>query len=102
MRRGNDREKFKERLRTLWLDENLMWVRLLAGPRALESSVKVSSKSGAPTRGVVGEYSEAIEPVVVFPAYFTSVIVKYLVESLSIYVSHTLDASMYTLSVQIY
>lgn len=37
-----------------------MWVQLLAGPPALESLVKVSSKIGAPT---LGEYSEAIEPV---------------------------------------
>lgn len=41
----------KKCYRPLWLDENLMWVRLLAGPWALESLVKVSSKSGAPARG---------------------------------------------------
>lgn len=40
-----------------------MWVQLLAGPPALESLVKVSSKSGAPTQG---EYSETIELLVVF------------------------------------
>lgn len=53
-----------------------MWVWLLAGPRALESSVKVSCKDGAPAQG---EYSEAIEPVVVFPGWFARVIVTYLV-----------------------
>ena len=47
----------------VWLDENLMWVQLLAGPRAPESSVKVSSKSEALTRG---EYIGGTEPVVVF------------------------------------
>lgn len=51
-----------------------MWVQLQAGLRAPESSVKVSSKTEAPTRvrsggvgvGVGGRYRGAIEPVVVF------------------------------------
>lgn len=59
-----------------------MWVQLLAGPPALESLVKVSSKIGAPSPG---EYSEAIEPVLVlfyfFSACVATVIAKRLVVS---------------------
>lgn len=67
-----------------------MWVQLLVGPPALESLVKVSSKSGAPTPG---EYSETIELLVVFPALAASLIAKYLVGSF-LFVSQTLDADM--------
>lgn len=49
--RGREREREEKSCGPVWPDENLMWVQLLAGPRALESSMKVSSKSGAPTRG---------------------------------------------------
>lgn len=70
-------------------------VRLLAGPQAQESPVKVSSKSEAPTQG---EYSEAIEPVAVFPAWFANVIVTYLVGGLFIHESLTLNANTYSLS----
>lgn len=51
----------RERNREIvWLDENLMWVQLLAGPRAPESSEKkLAVKWGAYS----GEYSEAIECV---------------------------------------
>lgn len=68
----------------MWLDEILMWVQLLAGPRAPESSAKVSSKSVASTLGGVQWAHWASGCFFPF-----ALIVKYLVWALSINATDT-------------